>query len=136
MRGLIDKQIAIDLIKKICKPLEQFLTRHSIGRFLQFIHVFAYISALFIMFFYPSSHLIVFIIFIIILCMFFIFDGCVLTGAEMHYLGRNETVPGNALDLFHLRPANKETDKSIQIAGSLAALMIPIIFVLWAGRLK
>ena len=136
MRGLLDKQISVDLIKQICKPFEHFLTRHSIGRFLQFLHGFAYISALFIAFFYPSSHLVIFIIFIIILCMFFIFDGCILTSAEMYYLGTNETVPGNVLDLFHLRPANKETDKSIQIAGSLAALMIPIIFVLWAGRLK
>lgn len=136
MCGLFDKQIVVDIIKKCCKPMEPFLTNYSIGRFLQFVHLFGYAVGLFLTIFYPATRLVTLIIFSIVLFMFYAFNGCVLTRAEMDYLGKPETVPGLVLDVFHLRPADKETDKYVQKVGSIAALATPIIFILVAGALK
>jgi hypothetical protein len=130
MHGLFDKQIGAEIIKNCCKPLKNILTDHSIGRFLQFFHIFGYIVAVFLIIFYPITRLIIFILFLFIIFMFYIFDGCILTRAEIDLLGKSETTPGLVLDIFHLRPSNKETDKYVQKVGSIAVLVVPIIFIL------
>lgn len=122
------------LIHFLCRPLESILSRHSIGRILQFIHLFGYLSLVGLTFFYSQVRLPALIIFSSVLLLFFIFNGCILTKAEMEYLGTNETVPGRVLDAFHLRPKCRETDKKVQVAGSLVALAIPIIFILWNSK--
>jgi hypothetical protein len=136
MSGLFDKQKGADVIKFLCKPMEQFLTSHSIGRFLQFTHLFAYFSLLALTLFFPTTRLVTFVIFSVVLFMFFVFNGCILTSAEMHYLGKKETVPGLVLEAFNLRPSNKETDYFVQKAGSIAALATPVIFILAIGGVK
>lgn len=136
MCGLFDKQIGVDFIKKCCKPLRRFLTDHSIGRFLQFFHLFGYIVALGLTILYPASRLITLTIFAVVLFMFYAFDGCILTKAEIDFLGKFETIPGRVLDVFYLRPTDKETDKYVQKVGSICALVVPIIFILAAGAVK
>jgi hypothetical protein len=136
MSGLFDKQSGADFITIFCKPLQRVLTNHSIGRFLQFFHLFAYIALLFLTLFYPATRLVTLTIFAIVLFMFYAFDGCILTRAEIEFLGKFETVPGLALDAFGLRPTDKETDKYLQKVGSIAALVVPIIFILAVGTTK
>ena len=136
MAGLFNIKDGANAIKFYCKPLEFFLTPHSIGRFLQFTHLFAYLCLLGLTLFFPKTRLASFIIFSVVLSMFFVFNGCILTSAEIHYLGKKETVPGLVLEAFNLRPINKETDYFVQKAGSIAALAAPIIFILAAGGVK
>lgn len=119
------------IIKFLCRPLQCFLTDKSIGRFLQFIHLFGYISLVYLTIFYKSTRYITLTLFGTILLMFFIFNGCILTKAEMDYLGENETTPGLVLEAFGLRPVNKERDRFVQTVGSLIALALPIIFILF-----
>jgi hypothetical protein len=136
MAGLFNIKDGANAIKFMCRPLERVLTSHSIGRFLQFTHLVGYLCILLLIFLYPSTHLAAFIILSFVLLLFFVFNGCILTRAEMDYLGTNETVPGIVLDAFHIRPADKETDRFVQKAGSLLALAAPIIFILGARALK
>jgi hypothetical protein len=136
MAGLFNIKDGANAIKFICKPLEFFLTPHSIGRFLQFFHLFGYLALLTLIVFFPSTRLVGFTIFAFVLLLFFLFNGCILTRAEIDYLGKNESIPGLLLDIFHIRPANKETDKFVQKTGSLIALAAPIIFILGARAVK
>ncbi len=68
-----------------------------------------------------------------VLLMFYIFGGCILTKAEMHYLGAPITTPGLFLDMIGMRPADKDTDKKVQVILSLSLLSLPIIYVLLAS---
>jgi hypothetical protein len=136
MAGLFNIKGGANAIQFCCKPLEHFLTNHSIGRFLQFTHLFGYLALVVLILFFPSTRLTGFIILSVVLFMFIAFNGCILTSAEMHYLEKKETVPGILLETFHIRPVNKETDYFVQKSGSIAALVAPIIFILWTGGVK
>lgn len=134
MHGLFAVQDGANIIKWLCGPLHTILTPHSIGRFLQFFHLFGYLAAIFLVLFYPESHQSILIGFAVVLGMFIAFNGCILTRAEMDFLGKKETTPGLVLDLLNLRPTDKDIDRFVQKAGSVAAILAPIIFILWSGR--
>jgi phosphoglycerol transferase MdoB-like AlkP superfamily enzyme len=133
MAGLFNIKDGANAIKFLCKPFEYVLRPQSIGRLLQFFHLFGYLSLLVLLFFYPSTRLTAFIILSSVLFLFFIFNGCILTSAEIDYLGKKETIPGLVLEAFHLRPGDKKTDYFIQKAGSIIAVAAPIIFILAIG---
>jgi hypothetical protein len=118
------------LIIELCKPLEIILTKHSIGRFLQFTHLFGYISLVTLAFIYPQTRLLVLTIMSIVLLLFILYRRCILTKAEIYYLEKFETTPGLFLDAFGLRPSNRKTDEILQKSLSILLLSIPIIFIL------
>ncbi len=120
----------VDLIKSVCKPLESILTHKSIGHLLQFIHLFGYLSILFFIYYFPVTRPYCMSILGIILLMFYAFDGCILTKAEMYYLDAPITTPGLFLDMLGIRPTNKEIDKKAQRILSLLLLSAPIIYIL------
>jgi hypothetical protein len=119
-----------DIIKLLCRPLESILTYKSIGHFLQFIHIFGYIALVFLIIHFPSARPFCVAILGSAILMFYIFGGCVLTKAEMYYLGAPITTPGLLLDMLGARPNDKDVDKKVQVIISLSLLSLPIIYTL------
>jgi hypothetical protein len=127
MSSICSINAGADIIKSLCRPLETILTHKSIGHLLQFIHIFGYISIIFLMYFFPIARPICVAILGSVILMFYIFGGCILTKAEIYYLGTPITTPGLLLDMIGMRPVDKETDKKVQVILSLSLLSFPII---------
>jgi hypothetical protein len=130
MYGFFPKEYGAAAIRFLCRPLELLFSDEIVGRILQGIHVFGYIALLLLTIYIPSMQWITITILGALLFLFWIFGGCILTKAEIHYLKRIETVPGNVLRWMGFRVKDKQTAIKLQSLLSIAFMSIPIIVIL------
>jgi prepilin signal peptidase PulO-like enzyme (type II secretory pathway) len=129
MYGFISKEYGVAAIKLLCRPLELFLGDETIGRILQGLHVLGYFICIGLAYYFPAMRPYVLAVLLGVMTLFWIFGGCILTKAEIHYLKRYETVPGLFLKLIGINIEDRKTSCLVQSALSLIVLAVPIIVI-------
>jgi hypothetical protein len=130
MHGLIPIEAGSKCIQFLCKPLELIMPANSVGRVLQGIHIVGFFLLVTAALLYEDTQIYVAGFYIALIIMFFLFGGCILTKAEMHYLGRKETIPSLTFNALGIIFPNKETDYYWQKMASLGVILTPIILII------
>jgi hypothetical protein len=81
-------------------------------------------------YFYGSYQIPVLLFFTFLIIIFFVFGGCILTKAEMHYLNNRETIPSIIFNALGITFKDKETDYFWQKAGSLGVILFPVLTII------